>query len=841
MSNFHNGVQLASGTAVATSSWTSVQTPFVYAPGEMVVVTTPIYDGDQSVVTRVRNAEGDRFEIRAEALDGAPITQPIAASWISVRAGVYNIDNGAVRLEAQRVDAIDVDGAENGWNGEQYTYLQSYQNPVVIGQVMSANARWSVFWARGASRFAPPSPTDCYVGRHVGEDPSPGRVIEQLGVVVFEQQEVELNNIKIRPLILSASGRNFPPVESRFSDFSHTNLVCASTGMFNTDGCWPVRVETPGEPYDGLIRMRLEEDQLRDIERDHFSESIATVLIDSTNDASRFVAQSGFGAQIPELRSVAARGYAGWIDDQMSLPISRTTPYMDELIAIEQPYGGANAYGTQEQQNELRDSFPFLFTFADQGIPDTLNFSTVWLRNLLTESDQLRQRVTWSLSQILVTSGRSSQLRDGGASLADYYDTLATHAFGNYRNMLRDVSVHPAMSYYLSSLGNQKPDPSNNQQPDENYAREIMQLFSIGLWELNNDGSQKLDGAGQPIPTYSNTDITNIARVFTGLWYADRPFGVEGNIRINQGVNRLPLEVFVEHHDTGSKRVFDGKPWELNLSGAEDGMTEIGRVVQALFEHPNTPPFICRRMIQFLVTSNPKPAYVERIANVFINNGSGVRGDLGAVVRAILLDRDARSYFPDDPTYGKLLEPMVRLARLVRTFAAGTEPTAPTDVDDMQFWRFKTEVDAFAQWPMYSPSVFNFFEPDYSHGGPIRDQGLLSPELQIHTPVTSVTFPNELATIIDARLQTHRPELTPLFKLNTTDEMEHAYGDGSKLIDRLDTMLAWGQLSDETRDLLLQNFAEFPAPTSLSGENAQRRIKLAAWIMMVSPDTAVLR
>lgn len=240
MGIFNMGVRLAAGITTVTAGWKVVRTPHDYEPGDMVVLATPIYIGDESLIVRVRNASRNTFEIRAENVDGGIIPAGVTASWLTVRAGRYNLGNGAARFEATRRTISAIDGARGTWTGEPYEYLQSYERPIVLGQVMSANSRWSNFWARGTRRPDPPSAADCFIGRHVGEDPNPARSAEELGIVVFESRPFELNGIRLRPELIAASGRGFIPTSLSFDDFELTSALCSSAGMFSNEGAWPV-------------------------------------------------------------------------------------------------------------------------------------------------------------------------------------------------------------------------------------------------------------------------------------------------------------------------------------------------------------------------------------------------------------------------------------------------------------------------------------------------------------------------------------------------------------------------------------------------------------------------
>ena len=330
----------------------------------------------------------------------------------------------------------------------------------------------------------------------------------------------------------------------------------------------------------------------------------------------------------------------------------------------------------------------------------------VWFQAALLSQDQLRQRMAWALAQIFVIGQVGSNKNGYPIQWLNFYDILVRNAFGNYRDVLQEVTQNAKMGYYLTYLNNQKA--SGNRLPDENYAREVMQLFTVGLWHLNMDGTLKLDANQEPIPTYDNVDITELAKVFTGLQYAynkpeyDTPNRVDPMIVRNE--NR---------HDRTEKTMLDGTV----LSAGVNAIPEITAALDVLFNHPNVPPFISFRLIQRLVSSNPSAEYVERVARVFADNGEGVRGDLNAVVKAILLDPEARDAgYMINNGRGKLQEPLLRFTHLCRAFKLKSN-----EANGNILW-FTSYEDEFGQSPYRSPSVFNFYLPDFvPSGGTRRD------------------------------------------------------------------------------------------------------------------------
>ena len=449
----------------------------------------------------------------------------------------------------------------------------------------------------------------------------------------------------------------------------------------------------------------------------------------SLHDAARFLGQSTFGADYDLIEKTASMGFEAWIDEQLDMPISYVSPNIPRVLAA------VELLNEDETLDEQEKNLGFFFRSA-------------WWETILSADDQLRQRVAFALSEIFVISDQSDELFNSANGLADYYDMLLENAFGNYRDLLLDVSLHPCMGFYLSHLNNPKGNPNENRRPDENYAREVQQLFSIGLYELNPDGSRKVDDSGQFIPTYDNEDIREFAKVFTGLrggaWndYFIQEAENQGETlpeEVNFGtyfglINpTVPMEMFQGQHELSEKFLLQNAVLPANRPGMED----IESAIDNLFFHPNVGPFISRLLIQRLVTSNPSPEYVKRVAAVFHDNGLGIRGDLGAVVKTILLDEEARNCQAlFDPIGGKLREPILRYTHLLRSFHA--QPLAGVVISTGIRFQLAT-----GQFPLSSPTVFNFFLPDYQPNGAIKDQNLVAPEFQIHSNSSGIGYVNE--------------------------------------------------------------------------------------------------
>jgi uncharacterized protein (DUF1800 family) len=421
---------------------------------------------------------------------------------------------------------------------------------------------------------------------------------------------------------------------------------------------------------------------------------------------------------------------------------------------------------------------------------------------------------------------------------------MIKHAFGNYRNLLYDVARHPAMGIFLSHLGNQKADPVNRIYPDENFAREVMQLFSIGLWQLNPDGSRILDTNGFPIATYNNGDITELARVFTGF-----SFGNNSNFDLYPRDFTMPMKCWDAYHDCDAKTLLNGLHLPARTPSAGNtgtaGLADMDLAISNLFAHPNVGPFIGRQLIQRLVTSNPSSNYVARVAAAFADNGSGVRGDMKAVVKAILLDPEARDpAMRSEPTWGKLREPLLRVVNFARAFnASSTSGYYPLD----QF-----SLDHLED-PMDAPSVFNFFLPVYSPPGPVTEMGLVAPEFQIINASSAITGPNYFWNAIPNDLHRYGAgNASYAVRLNLTNELAmivpanqitndvpaDPHYDPDPLIRRLDIALTGGTLSPQEFQIIREAMLRVSSPT---WQWHKERLRLAIYLIVTSPDFNVLR
>ena len=533
------------------------------------------------------------------------------------------------------------------------------------------------------------------------------------------------------------------------------------------------------------------------------------------DEASRFLIQSTFGGNRETIAEVADKGIEPWIDQQMEIEPSLIYPliqptydeYKADFIA-----GGGNP-----------EEFPYR--------PWRDIYSFAWWENNMTTGDLLRHRIAFALSEILVVSSQS-ELSDFGDGLASYYDIFNRNAFGNFKDILMEVTLHPSMGYYLSHLDNPKADPALNTHPDENYAREVMQLFSIGLFELNPDGSRKTDANGNDIPTYKNSDIKEFAKVFTGLgigavieneWVDEPDFGYG----IWLADMTVPMVMYQDYHEPGEKHLLGG----FTIPAGQNGMTDIEQTINLLFNHPNVGPFIGRKLIQFLVKSNPSPEYIAAVSAAFNDNGSGVRGDMKAVIKAILLNPEARECaWMNDPQQGKLLEPFVRYMQ----FTQGIGTISPSG----KYWNHGYYTyDNIKQYPLASPSVFNFFLPDFQPNGSIADAGLFAPEFQIHNSQTSIGYVNLCDIWAVDEYNFWSWEDPPKNVYTDFSWLVEDAQDTEVLINKLDLVLTHGTLSNETRNIIKQVIEPYEGGIN----QRMNRIHLAAYLIMISPDYVILK
>ena len=549
-------------------------------------------------------------------------------------------------------------------------------------------------------------------------------------------------------------------------------------------------------------------------------------------EAFRFLNQSTFGATEADATRLIGLGdstnaYSRWIDAEVAKPASRLLP------ALEAAYP---------------DPVPTGFNIA------TINTvrQEQWFAHALRGEDQLRQRVAFALSEIMVVS-QVGALQNLVFATADFHDMLARNAFGNFRTLLEEVTLHPAMGIYLSMLGNQRAVTGTNLRPDENYAREMMQLFSIGLVELNIDGSVKTDAGGQPVPTYDQAIIEGFARVFTGWNWAcpsTLPNCTAATARVQlapaAGYNQVkPMQLYADRHETGTKQL-------LNYAGAalpgglvpanQAGAKDLADALDNVFNHPNVGPFIAKQLIQRLVTSNPSRAYVQRVAERFNNDGAGRRGNLEAVVRAILLDAEARNAPSGSgaAVAGKLKEPLLRLTQFWRAYGA---TSASGKLGVARNFTGGTPSAQFGQGQGLSPSVFNFFSPSYAPPGEIADGGFVSPEMQLATEILSASTTNFFYTQAFLRTQAQAATLNADdMYISTTDELALA-ADSEALVNRVAEKLLGGagQMSAALKAEAKAQVERTAVPATNPGTALATRTADAIYFVVTSPDFALQR
>lgn len=480
-------------------------------------------------------------------------------------------------------------------------------------------------------------------------------------------------------------------------------------------------------------------------------------------EAARFLVQATFGpteASIDDLMEMGS--FAAWIDEQLALEPSTT----------------------------------FAYTLANSNGSDPVTRHQVWWANALGEPDQLRQRVAFALSEIFVVSDNDYELSNSQYGICHYYDMLSRHVTGNFRDLLTDVTLHPSMGVYLGMLRNQRADPSRNIRPDENYARELLQLFTIGLSELDASG-RPVERDGAPVPTFDQGTIESFARVFTGWNFAGEDSFESNNIP--SIARREPMEPNELYHDVGSKALLSGVVTPANQTARAD----LDAALDNVFAHPNVGPFIARRLIQRLVSSNPSPDYIGRVAARFADDGTGMRGSLAATVEAILLDPEARDVTAR-PAFGKPREPILRLAHLWRAMEAVPGPDAAPDFYRTSEGGMHQIAEFMAQAPMESPSVFNFFRPDYSPSG----SELTAPEMQILTEANLAATNNALSNMV--YVYNNRGDG---YEMNTRINVEREIAlaaDPSNLLEHLDVVLLGGSMSDGMRTALTDHLLSIP-------------------------------
>ena len=500
----------------------------------------------------------------------------------------------------------------------------------------------------------------------------------------------------------------------------------------------------------------------------------------SEAQASRFLGQAGFGGTDAQIGRVQALGYSGWLDEQFAAP--RTQGHYDWMVA-------AN-YAVATNINS--------FSGTD---------NTLW-RKLISSPDVLRQRITLALSEIFVVSMTGLPINWRGFVAAAYVDVLESHAFGTYRTLLDEVTLSPGMGSYLNMRGNLREDTARGRVPDENYAREVLQLFSLGLVELAADGTLK---NGAATDTYGQDTISGLAKVFTG-WNNNAASNTD------PGYAQRAMVLTAANHSPSTKQFLG-----VTVAAGTPGAAALQTALDTIAAHPNVGPFIGRQLIQRLVSSNPSPAYVGRVAAVFANNGAGTRGDLKAVIKAVLLDDEARrAPVPGETTRGKLREPVVRFIQWARTFKLAS-PTGIWNIGNVS-----DPATRLGQSPLRSPSVFNFFRPGYvPPNSALGTLGLNAPEFQITNESTVVGWANWAQTFVLGGVGETRPDYTAELALAT---------DATALVKRVSLLLSGDSLSAATLATITTAVGSIGATTDAGKLN---RVYAAVHLVLCAPEYLV--
>jgi uncharacterized protein (DUF1800 family) len=539
-------------------------------------------------------------------------------------------------------------------------------------------------------------------------------------------------------------------------------------------------------------------------------------------EAARFLTQATFGPVDADIDRVMAVGYTAWINEQFTRPaMSHRANWeaADAAAKVINPAGGV---------------------FQDGVI------NSFW-KGAITGEDQLRQRVAYALSQILVISMQDGTVGENPRAVAAYLDMLGDKGLGNYRELLESVSLHPMMGVYLTSLRNQKADPARGRVPDENYAREVMQLFSIGLAQLDAQG-RVISTGGVPNENYGPADISGMAKVFTGFSWAcpDAPDNAcfsSGSANGNTDPDRSFKSMlgYPQYHSKEEKR-FLGTTIPAKTAGeTADPLGSLRVALDTLYNHPNVGPFIGKQLIQRLVTSNPSPAYVGAVAAAFADNGSGVRGDMKAVVRAVLTHPEARQM---STTSGKVREPVLRLSAYLRAIPH------TSDTGDWRVGNTDSITGSLGQTPMRSPSVFNFYRPGYvPPGTQAATAGLVAPELALTQETSVAGYVNFMRDNMSSGVgqfngtvggvARNRRDLQPDF----TAELALATDVGA-LLTRLSDKLMYGQMPAALKTEIQTAVEKIVIPTlNSTGSNQaavdsakRNRVNAALLLTLVSPE-----
>ncbi|MDB5829537.1 MAG: hypothetical protein JWQ73_3757 [Variovorax sp.] len=512
----------------------------------------------------------------------------------------------------------------------------------------------------------------------------------------------------------------------------------------------------------------------------------------SDDEAARFLLQAQFSATEADIAAVRTKGYLPWLGEQVDMAPSQTGW---QWIA----------------------SKPANTVFTD---------NMIW-NQLMTSPDGFRKRMAMVFTEIFVVSANDIGSSWPDLMMAQYWDTVVAGVTTNFRKLLEDITLNPAMGFYLNTRGNQKEN-SSGRQPDENYGREVMQLMTLGLYQLNADGSIKRAADGTPLDTYTQDDVTNIARIFTGYdldiktaeQNAYMPPGQTYTIESNQWTTR-PMALKEANHSTMASNFLGA-----TVTAGTKGAPALKTALDTLANHPNTAPFICKQLIERLITSNPSQAYIARVAAVFVDNGAGVRGDMKSVFAAVLLDNEARSPAGlTDPGFGRLREPMLRLVQWARSFGV-------TSVKGN--WKVDNTSDAagkLGQSPLRSPSVFNFFRPGYvPPSTALASEGKVAPEFQLVNETSVGGYLNYMQGILQNGYDTK--DVVASYAVEKT-----LVFDAAALVRRLNLVMCANQLSAATVALITNALATPVIPPGSTNDTLKNnRIWAAILMVLASPE-----
>lgn len=540
-------------------------------------------------------------------------------------------------------------------------------------------------------------------------------------------------------------------------------------------------------------------------------------------EARRFLTQATFGPTSADVLAVTERGYAAWIDAQLSMPTAADRHYKYYSARLSQ----------------LRSTNP-----SAKGNGELITHS-FW-KQALTAEDQLRQRTAFALSQIFVVSWNDACLVNSPQGVADYMDMLTAHAFAPYRELIDKVAKHPVMGCYLSHLRNEKEDNATGRQPDENFARELLQLFSIGLVQLNPDGTPKKNSQGEHIETYTPEDIKGLAKVFTGWGFSCG--GLSTNLCFWRGVDSptgatpegawtQQMQGYSSYHSRSEKN-FLGHVIPANSGNVAANTTT---ALDVISRHPNVAPFISKQLIQRFVTSNPSPAYISRVTQAFTQSG----GNIGATVKALLLDPEAREWpKTTDLTSGKVREPIMRITALLRSVGA-TSMTGNYQISSSD-----SPVYALSQSPYKAPSVFNFYRPAYAPTSPGFPSSMVAPELQIHDETSTAAYVNYVYSLLTSGLGVHVPtdrglskDVQPDYFINSTNRFLTLSDDPPKLVQAINNELMYGRMSEQLSTLITDHISTIiesrtPSASTLTERNL-KRLQAALLLTLASPEFLV--